>query len=307
MADVKLQFDIKSSSIHKRIDELSLLIKGGKNEMLRGTYIESELAIVYIQWLSPYFNLFAARIIKDYAAQEMRIEKARVEADNLNLRDRIEAMRKEMEENTKAMLNKMDNTVNTIVQSRDQVVAELKDVKNELTDSHVANIQLEKSVNDLSDRIEVIVDAVKADLSNKIVPPIENDTGDEMFVLFKKRDVDAVYPYYIICRKIDDAMAFIKKNRNIEEAKRIMTDIYSTTSPNSKNLLNHIRSDEYFRGSAIDKRRKDVVPRELPKITWHRNDFKIVEERITEAEFIENIKRLEAIRDDIIDETVKDN
>lgn len=313
--------EVVSSLTSELVCHLIIIINTSADNLTRGSYMHPLVAIEYIRWLSPTFAVYANAIVLEYGAREMRVENTRLNREItekngtiLTLEEKLQLMEARIKDNMKSVANEVEMRVkqesvaviNEIKASREEVVAELSDVKDELAEAQVSNIYLEKSVTDLTAKIDNIVVSVKTNLTNKVVPPIENDEGDELFVLFKKYDENALYPYYIICRKIDDAHAYIRRNRNIKAERRVMIDIYSTSSPNSKNLLNHIKNDEYLRGSIIDKRKKNVVAKEQPKISWCRNDFKIIDDRITEQELIDAIKRLEAIREDVVADTVSD-
>lgn len=251
---------------------------------LQGIYMHPLVAVEYIRWLSPNFADYANRIVLEYGAQESRIEKIRLKQDLqeekkkvLSLEEKMERMKLEINEH--------------ITRTAQEVTFKVK---------QEANIVINEVQDKLDDAVEEIItvrQTVQELLPPLITPKTKDVKGTEMCIILKKKDPNAEYKYYIICAYINTALSKSKRLRGDKD--EYMREIYSTSSPNSKNLFRRIKEDEYLIGSKVDRRRRNAVLNEIKKIEYYVNDIKLIDGVINEDQFIEAVKRLDGVKEDI--------
>lgn len=282
-----------------------MMVEVGQHDKLdiSGTYIHPDLAIKFADWLSDYFGYYTSQIVRNHLAKEERerhaAEKRALEnkntelkEENMTLTQKLEAFRLEMSKRHDEYMRKVDNTLNELV----DVKVELKEANNKLDEAHDQNYILENKVDEALEETIIVRQKVQELLPPLITPKTKDITGTEMCIILKRNNPNAYYKYYIICAYLNTAL---KKAKKLEDDND-MIEIFRTNSPNSKNLLKRIKEDEFLIGSKIDRRRRNVVPREVKKIETHMNDIKLIDDVITEDEFIDAIRRLDDVKEEIV-------
>jgi len=287
-----------SSSMQICIDDL-LMIPNVGNE-LRGTYAHPDLVPHITAWISPKFAVKVARIVNSYIVAQ---EKAKIEAEkrllelknkdltneNISLKDQLILMESRLND-------KMNNIVSELKDAKQEVINELEDVKDKLDEAHEQNYILENKVDEALEETIIVRQKVQELLPPLITPKTKDITGTEMCIILKRNNPAAIYKYYIICAYRNTALNKANKMQTDND----MIEIFRTSSPNSKNLLKRIKEDEYLIGSKIDRRRRNVIPREVKKIETYINDINLIDQVITEEDFLNAIRRLDDVKEDIV-------
>ena len=226
--------EVISGSTGIPVDRLIVEILNVPNDF-KGTYMHPKLAVHYAQWLSKYFAVFVSEIILDYAAQEIRIEKARLEVENLSLTDRLKAMELRMEQNTTKMFDKLDN----LSDQNNGLKLQNNELKDTLDEVKVNNEILHEKVNIIAERF-----AVKAAL----------EAHEMVFMLLRKHVKGEPDVYYVIRGQYKNA---IKKYNTMKDNGYRRTMYF--LDPNPINLVDRIRQDLYKTRKIIDMSYNDIT------------------------------------------------
>lgn len=202
---------LKSSSIGKPMDgtfddiitnnatiEPIILIKGGGNVFIRGTYVHPLLIPHIASWISPVFAIKVSKIVNEFLVNEYKDklyenEQIIVEKDNKidSLEQMMKRMEKKMELNNKIANEKLDN----VLKDNKITHRELKYTREQLDETKE---QLDETDSKLDHADKTIVDiATKLNISvERRVPKAKTSRTIEHFVVMRQNPKSRYY--YII-------------------------------------------------------------------------------------------------------------
>lgn len=218
------------SSLHLSRDELLKVVVGGKNGLIRGTYVHPLLIPHIASWASPKFAIKVSKIVNEYIIKEYKETIAEKNRIIEKKDDKIDKLTQKIDEQTKQIqdlikrsdkqLNKMDH----LDEKLDETKNKLKKTKNVVEKSH-------KQINLISARLDIAVD-------DRVIQP-KNEKKHEVFVILKNNNDNSDYQYYVMCRQNTTLNQAIKVYKAQYPNMKKILEIES--HPNSKILLTNIK------------------------------------------------------------------
>ena len=196
-------------------DEPIKVIKGGKIEIIRGTYVHPDLIPHIASWASPTFAVKVSRIVNKYINK------------------------KELEKKEK-LLEKKDDKIDELMsetkllnQKVDKLLHKNKKISKKLT-------VIKEQNQDLSQQNDELLDKVTTIAEDRVV---KTETSDDshMFVVMKDETSDPKERYYAIRVKRKIIKPTIKRYKNTHPDAIILLEI--KYNPNSINLYDRIKSN----------------------------------------------------------------
>jgi hypothetical protein len=232
------------SSVGYPSDELtnkSFIIKtGGRNELLRGTYVH-ELLIPHIaSWISPQFGIKVSKIVNSYIINEYITELK--QKDNI-IKDKDNII---TEKNTN--IEKLGADIKELLKNQDIILSDNKNMKSMLEKNQLKldktfdklvgmNEKLEEAndkIDETYEELEVIKDKLDIATDDRVVKT-KSKTTLEYLIILKTDDENEDYKYYIIRCQKRSIKQRLENNLSYREIKRI------EYVPNSINLFNRIK------------------------------------------------------------------
>ena len=230
---------------HTEFRVMTIIITGGQNTTIRGTYVHPDLIPHIASWVSPSFAHKVSIIVNNYMAREREeelrkkdiiIDKHLSSIDELkdmiknSDKQRIEENRQLVEENKK-MLQKMTEQNEKTHQKLDDTQKTLQVTHAKLDKADNANEELQNTLDVVVTRLEIVAD--------EIVKPSKRVELHEQFVVMKLNDAKSDYSFKVFC----------SQNRNVAKAKNSILKQHRdatvfleiTPSPNSKNFLHNLK------------------------------------------------------------------
>ena len=245
------EVDNEISLTHIRADELtnkSFIIKtGGKNELLRGTYVH-ELLIPHIaSWISPQFGIKVSKIVNNFLITEYKNSLKDKDNQLKQKDDKINTLEEKLDKILKTnnellarnynMEKQLENNQIKLDKTFDRLVGvheELKDVNDKLDNTTEELDVIKDKLDDTNEELDVIKDKLDIATDDRVVKT-KSKTTLEYLIVLKTDDIDEKYKYYIIrCQKRSIKQRLEEKS-NYSEIKRI------ECCPNSTNLYNRIK------------------------------------------------------------------
>ena len=218
------------SSVGYPSDELtnkSFIIKtGGRNELLRGTYVH-ELLIPHIaSWISPQFGIKVSKIVNSYIINEYITELK--QKDDI-IKDKVDNINR-LENKIDELLNKNKNMESMLEKNQlklDKTFDKLVGMNEKLDEAN-------DKIDETNEELEVIKDKLDIATDDRVVRT-KSKTTLEYLIILKAYDEHTDYKYYIIKCQKRSIKQRLENNLSYREIKRI------EYVPNSINLFNRIK------------------------------------------------------------------
>jgi len=206
---------------------MTIIITGGQNTLVRGTYVHPLLIPHIASWVSPSFAYKVSKIVSDFLVREKEDEIRRLTVDNIDLKKMFQDAEKRREESEK----RAEKMLQDMKDQNDKTHNKLDDVHKKLDKADYAIEELQNTVDVVNTRIDVVIE--------EVVNPSKRVEVREQFVIMKLNDDNSNYGFKVICCQ----------NVNLDKARRnILKEHPQATlfreikpSPNSKNFLHNIK------------------------------------------------------------------
>jgi hypothetical protein len=224
-----------------------IIIKGGNNQEVCGTYVH-ELLIPHIaSWISPVFGIKVSEIVNSFLITEY---KNSLKEKNIQLKDKDDkintleekldkilrtnneslARNYNMEKQLEINQAKLDKTFDRLVGAHE----EIRDIKDKLDNTEGELQTVNDKLDNTTEELDVIKDKLDIATDDRVVKT-KSKTTLEYLIVLKTTDITEKYKYYIIrCQKRSIKQRLEEKS-NYTEIKRI------ECCPNSTNLYNRIK------------------------------------------------------------------
>jgi hypothetical protein len=219
-----------------------IIVKGGDNPLVSGTYVHPDLIVHIASWVSTKFAFKVSKIVNTYYQQEYLYEINRQKAENKTLTGE----------------NK------TLTGERNNAMAELKEYmrqnqlenKKMMTDHQIENKKIMtehmtvlESMKETLDETKETLDETKETLDNtyarvdllveEVVPPAKSVCVREQFIVFRLNDKNKKYDYKVACvqkRAVSKTITSVKRSY---PGSAVLLDI--KPNANTKNILHRLK------------------------------------------------------------------
>ena len=222
-----------SSMVGIPTTELVIVIKGGCNQQLWGTYVHPDLIPHIASWGSPKFAVKVSRIVNKYInKKELRKKEHTIAKQS----DKIDELMKKLDIQAEEATKRAEETKQRDeIQSAkiDKLLDKNKKISKKLT-------VIKEQNQDLSQQNDELLDKVTTIAEDRVV---KTETSDDshMFVVMKDETSDPKERYYAIRVKRKIIKPTIKRYKNTHPDAIILLEI--KYNPNSINLYDRIKSN----------------------------------------------------------------
>jgi len=193
-----------------------ILINGGQNGLIRGTYVH-ELLIPHIaSWISPQFGIKISKIVNSFIINEY----------NNTLKKK------------ETTINSLNEKLQTILQDNKEMKRMLEDNQLRLDKTFDKLVGVNKELIDIKDKLDDTNNKLYIATDDRVVKTKSRSTSEYLIIL-KTDDIEEAYKYYIIRCQKRSINQQIREKPNYREIKRIRS------CPNSNNLFNRIKEKMY--------------------------------------------------------------
>jgi hypothetical protein len=242
--------------------KITILVTGGENKLICGTYVHPSLIPHIASWVSTKFAMRVSDIVNNYIVQEYKDE-IRRKNDDIMLQKILSGEKDDkitsLDRNILLLNKKIEDMALDMALSIGESNGRLVDVQGQLVDVKGQLVDVQGQLVDVTDELEEVNDNLSKanskldEVVEVIVPPAKQKSLRETFAVFKLNDPKVSYEYKVFCvqnRGIKTAVGRIKKtHRNAVEICRI------DPSPNTKNILHRLKDKNIgelkYRGNFI--------------------------------------------------------
>ncbi len=223
------------------IEPMTIIVTGGQNTILRGTYVHPDLIPHIASWVSPAFAYKVSKIVNNFLIKEKEDEIIRskliigekdCKIEELKLMLAKEsAERREAEKHAKQMLQNMIDQNDRTHIKLDDTKKVLDDTQKTLEKAEIDNDKIKTTLGRVEARVEKIVE--------EVVPPAKQVSLHEQFGIMKLNDKSGKYQYKVYCAQL----------RNVSKSKNSITKAYPNAelileikpNANAKNFLHKLK------------------------------------------------------------------
>ena len=215
------------------IEPMTIIVTGGQNTLLRGTYVHPKLIPHIASWVSPAFAYKVSEIVNNFLIREKEDEIRKLSGDKCKLQEMLEKSDKRREEAEK----RAEKMLQDMKDQNDRTHAKLDDTKKTLDKAEIDNHKIKTTLNRVEARVEKIVE--------EVVPPAKQISLHEQFGIMKLNDKSGKYQFKVYCTQA----------RNVGTAKYSILKAYPKAelfleikpNANAKNFLHKLK-ELYSRG-----------------------------------------------------------
>ena len=214
--------------------EMTILITGGQNTTIRGTYAHPDLIPHIASWVSPKFAIKVSKIVNEFLIREREEVIRRLTGEKSELIKMLEESEKQRKNDHKESLKMLEN----MTRQNNITHIKLDETQGKLdkADNHIEELQI--TLDTVSNRIEIVVD--------EVVPPSIRVELHEEIGIMELNESTSKYTHKVFCRQ--NKSANNAKNRILRDYPQATLFREINPSPNSKNFLHNLK-DLYGTGA----------------------------------------------------------
>jgi len=213
---------------------MKITITGGKECIIRGTYVHPDLIPHIASWVSSAFAYKVSKIVNNFLVREKEDEIRILSGD----KSRLEKMLEESEKRRKEDAEKAEKMLQKMIDQNEKTHFKLDDTKKVLNNTEkildkaeIDNQKIKNVLHRVETRVEKLVE--------EVVPPVKQVSLHEQFGIMKLYDENKEWQYKVYC----------SQKRGVEKAKSSILKKYPNAklifeikpNPNSKNLLHKLK------------------------------------------------------------------
>lgn len=214
-------------------DELFRVVKGGKIEIIRGTYVHPDLIPHIASWASPKFAVKVSRIVNKYFNKKELDKKERLIAKQADKIDELKDMMKKQSEEMRKQAEESKQRDEEQKIRIEKLLGKNKKMSKKLTIIKEQNQEITQQNEELIDKVSTVAE-------DRVIKTEAKEDRHE-FVVMKDPEASEKERYYAIRTKKRTMKPTIKKYMNVHPKAEILIEIQY--NPNSINLWDRIKEN----------------------------------------------------------------